>query len=216
MMLNPYRKTSVVWTVIVSVVAASYGVAAEKQRVRFDFETGDLQGWELVEGDLDKLVCNRKYEFHHKVAYTKQGEYYLSTLERAGSDRPDDSPTGIVESPVFVIRGPKATMRVGGGSHDTTYVALCTMDGKERIRATGKNSQAMQRITWDTTPWVGKQAFLRVVDDHTGSWGHITFDDFAVQGHIDPEGTRTRVDARKTAAEAQRRRELEKAKAPLR
>jgi hypothetical protein len=41
--------------------------------------------------DSIKLVCNRPFEFHHQVPYTKQGEYYLSTLERADSDRPDDT-----------------------------------------------------------------------------------------------------------------------------
>ncbi|MGM0486761.1 MAG: hypothetical protein ACQESR_08365 [Planctomycetota bacterium] len=213
-MWNPYWKASVIWAVIA--IAAGYGVAADSKPLRFDFETGDLQGWQLVEGDLDKLICNRKFEFHRKVEYTKQGEYYLSTLERRGSDRPDDTPTGIVESPVFVIKGRKATMRVGGGSHDTTYVALCTIDGEEQLRATGRNSQTMHRITWDLTPWMGRKVFLRVVDQHEGGWGHVTFDDFSVEGQLDPQATRARAEARKAESQARRGAELEEAKLPLR
>jgi len=34
-------------------------VAAEPGQVVFDFETGDLQGWEVVEGKFGKLVSNR-------------------------------------------------------------------------------------------------------------------------------------------------------------
>lgn len=214
MMSIAYRKATVVW--IIFAMAASCGLAARGEQVRFDFETGDLQGWELVEGNLDKLVCNRKFEFHNKVEYTKQGEYYLSTLERKGSDRPDDKPTGVIESPVFVITGAQATMRVGGGSRDETYVALFSVDGEELVRATGQDSQTMHRITWDLASWIGRKVFLRVVDRHQGGWGHITFDDFSVQGRIDPAATRARMETRKAEAQARRRRELEQAKRPLR
>ena len=33
--------------------------------VRFDFETGDLQGWEVVEGAFDYFVSDRP-EFHNR------------------------------------------------------------------------------------------------------------------------------------------------------
>ena len=161
--------------------------------VRFDFETGDLQGWQVVEGSFSKLLGDRQFEFHNNtVRYTNQGKHYLTTLERADSDRPDDNQTGVVESPVFVLTGPTASMLVGGGSHPTTYVALCTEDGEEVLHARGQNSQSMHRVEWDVKPWIGRKVFLRLVDRHTGGWGHITFDDFRAEGRIDPEATRAR------------------------
>ena len=204
----------VAWTVLT--VGAACLSAAQDEVVRFDFETGDLQGWKMVEGDLDKILCNREFEFHNKVKYTKQGEYYLSTLERKDNDRPDDKPTGVIESPVFVITGPKASMRIGGGSHDTTYLALCTMDGKEQLVARGRNGQKMYPVTWNTTPWIGQKVFLRVVDRHRSGWGHITFDDFNVQGHIDPEATQARIKAREAEIAARLRKQFEETKVPLR
>ena len=167
--------------------------AADEPGVHFHFETGDLQGWQVTEGEFSKLLGDREFEFHHDgVPYTNEGSYYLTTLERSDSDRPDDSQTGVVESPVFVLTGPEASLRVGGGSHATTYVALCTEDGEEVLHARGRNSQTMHRIEWDTRPWIGQRMFLRLVDQHTGSWGHITLDDFRAEGRIDPEATQRR------------------------
>ncbi len=213
--MTPLYKSAIV-ALAALFIAAGSALSAEPGQVRFDFETGDLQGWEMVEGDFDKILCNRQYEFHHQVPYTKQGQYYLSTLERKNSDGPDDKPTGIVESPVFVVEGPTATMRVGGGSHDSTYVALYTLDGEERLRATGRNAQKMYPVTWDTTPWIGKKAFLRIVDQHQAGWGHLTFDDFSVAGRLDPEATAARKAVRKAQDEARRRAAYEQAKLPLR
>ena len=165
--------------------------------VRFDFETGDLQGWQVVEGEFSKLLGDREFEFHSEtVKYTNEGDYYLTTLERADSDQPDDTQTGVVESPVFTLTGPKASMLVGGGSHASTYVALCTEDGEEVLHARGRDSQTMHRVEWDVSPWEGERVYLRLVDQHTGGWGHITFDDFSAEGYIDEEATRARDMAR--------------------
>ncbi|MFW5693333.1 MAG: hypothetical protein ACOCWL_03870, partial [Thermoguttaceae bacterium] len=184
------------WRVVVSAALflALFGAtAAAEDVVRFDFETGDLQGWQVVEGNFSKLLGDREFEFHSNTAkYTNDGAHYLTTLEQADSDRPNDKPTGVVESPVFVLAGPTASMLVGGGSHLTTYIALCTEDGEEVLHARGRNSQTMHRVEWDVKPWIGRRVFLRLVDRNTGGWGHVTFDDFRAEGRIDPEATRER------------------------
>ena len=177
--------------------------------LRFDFETGDLQGWVVVEGRFESIVSDRP-RFHHalnRARYNKQGRYFLTTLERTPlgegryTQRGNDQQTGVVESPVFVLAGAAAAFLVGGGAHATTYVALCTEDGKEVLRAAGRNSEIMQRVTWDTRKYVGKRMFLRVVDRHTGGWGHVTFDDFSTDGRIDPNATARRREALKPATQ---------------
>ena len=40
--------------------------------VRFDFETGDLQGWQVVEGRFDRLVSDRA-TFHNR--YSEDNKY---------------------------------------------------------------------------------------------------------------------------------------------
>ena len=76
------------------------------------------------------------------------------------------------------------TFRVGGGSGQSTYVALCTADGNEVQFARGINDQVMQKATWDLSPYVGKKMFIKVVDGSTSGWGHITVDDFQFDGKV--------------------------------
>jgi hypothetical protein len=156
--------------------------------VRFDFETGDLQGWKVVEGSFGMLVCDRARFHNTGEIYNKQGKYFLSTLEQADGT-PNDGFTGVVQSPVFRLAGPDMSFLVGGGDHPDTYVAICTLDGLEIAQGRGKNTETMQRVQWRLPELVGKEVYLRVVDGNTGGWGHVTFDDFTAAGTIDPEAT---------------------------
>jgi len=97
--------------------------------------------------------------------------------------------TGVLESPVFRLDGPTITFRIGGGNRPDTYVALCTLDGTEVLQARGANSEFKQPATWDATAHVGQHVFLRVVDRHTGGWGHVTLDDFTAVGRVDHDAT---------------------------
>ena len=76
------------------------------------------------------------------------------------------------------------TFRVGGGRGQSTYAALCTADGKEVHRARGVNDQIMQTVTWDLTPYVDQKMFLKVVDQATTGWGHVTVDDFQFDARV--------------------------------
>ncbi|MBN2474935.1 MAG: PD40 domain-containing protein [Pirellulales bacterium] len=173
---------------------AAETVSAEAERpsrVVFDFETGDVQGWRVVEGEFGKLVGSQEFFYNRpSVRYNKQGEYYLTTLERTGPRT--DEMTGVMESPVFVLDGPAVSFLVGGGNHRDTYVALCTKDGKEVFQARGQNTETLFRATWDAEDLLGRRVFLRVVDQNTGGWGHVSFDDFSASGRIDEEATKAR------------------------
>ena len=156
--------------------------------LEFGFESGDLDGWEVVEGGFGMLVCDRA-EYHHSGgAYNKEGTYFLSTLESPKS-APDDRYVGMVFGPVFVLGAPDITLLVGGGKHAGTYVALCTLDGKEQRQARGNNAQQMARHLWQIPELVGQRVYLKVVDHHKGGWGHVTLDAVKTAGTLDPEAT---------------------------
>ena len=188
-------------------VAAWCGAAAaaEPPRVVFDFESGDLQGWQVVEGRFDLLVSDPRDVRNH------QGRLLLTTLQRPNEAEKTDRMTGVVESPVFVLGGPDMSLRVGGGSHASTYVALCTLDGKEHLQARGKSSVVMQEVAWRTPELVGQKVFVRVVDRHEGGWGHVTFDDFRAIGTIDEPATAARRAAAERARQDAARREAAEA-----
>jgi len=42
----------------------------------------------------------------------------------------------------------------------------------------------MKRVNWDVSSFKGREVFLKIVDRHTGGWGHLTFDDFSTEGEI--------------------------------
>ncbi len=170
--------------------------AAEDDVVRFDFETGDLQGWQIVEGQFDYIVSDREF-YHNRYPeapdskYNKQGKYYLSTVEQQPGKPSKDAMMGVLESPVFVLAGPEMSFLVGGGTMETVYVALCTADGKEIIKARGRQTEIMWRVQWNLPQLVGQRVFLRIVDHCSGSWGHVAFDDFIAKGKIDAEATKS-------------------------
>jgi hypothetical protein len=159
----------------------------------FDFESGDLQGWRVVEGKFDYLVSGwPTFRNFPGQPYNKQGKYHLTTVETDSGRQCTDAMTGVVESPVFVLSKPDVSMLVGGGSADRTYVALCTRDGKEVRYARGSQSEKMRRVAWSVPELVGQPLFLRIVDQIGQPWGHITFDDFRAEGKIDPAATQQR------------------------
>lgn len=171
--------------------------AANAAEIRFDFESGDLQGWQVVDGAFGKLVTDRAVEHHASIPYTKQGTWFLSTLESVDGTKPDDSFIGVIESPVVVLSAPEIYMKVGGGKGAEVYVAVCTVDGKEVAHARGADSQTMVLRSLNLPELVGKPVFFRVSDAGNGAWCHITLDELVCQGAIDLEASRKRFENRK-------------------
>ena len=76
------------------------------------------------------------------------------------------------------------TFRVGGGNGPATYVALCLEIGKEVETARGINHQEMQKASWDMKKYAGRKAFIKIVDQSTNGWGHVTADHFQFDGKL--------------------------------
>jgi hypothetical protein len=178
---------------LIALALAAGARAATTGEVRFDFESGDLQGWEVTEGAFDRLVSDRA-TYHNRYSednrYNKQGTYYLSTVEQQPGLPSNDRLTGVIESPVFVLAGPTLSFLLGGGDDAGTYVALCTLDGQEVRQARGTRTEVLARVTWEAPERVGQKLFLRIVDHNQNGWGHVTFDDFGAAGTLDAEATR--------------------------
>ncbi|MEW4488800.1 arylsulfatase [Thalassoglobus sp. JC818] len=164
---------------------------AASQSIRsttFDFESGELAPWKVIEGEFGNVVGQREKFFHNGQEYNKQGQYYLTTLEASPEAvKGSDPQTGVIVSPIFIPSEKAMTFRVGGGQGGQTYVALCTADGKEVLLARGINSQVMQIVEWDLTPYLGQHVYLKIVDRSTTGWGHVTVDDFQFDAKVLPE-----------------------------
>ena len=59
-----------------------------------------------------------------------------------------------------------------------TRVEIDGTDGKPIFQTTGANFESLQRIAVDLSAHVGESVRIRIVDEATGGWGHVNFDDF--------------------------------------
>ena len=168
----------------ICIAGAGFSAAADAGRVRFDFENGSLQGWEVVEGAFEKVVTDRATEYNTRRPQAKSGTWFLSTLE-SFSGKPEAGPTGVVESPTVRIDGREVSFWIGGGKRGVHFALIDRETGREIVRATGRNAEPLRRETWRLPESaVGRTAFFRVTDAATGSWGYIAVDGIEFDGAV--------------------------------
>src|SRR5438552_9618176 len=151
-------------------------VGADGKPLNLDFETGTLKDWtatgdafagQPIKGDT---VAPRRGDMKSQ----HQGQYWIGGYERNG-----DKPQGTLTSLPFQVTHPWASFLVGGGPHPTTCVELVRKDtGEVFSRTSGLEEENLRRVAVDLRPLAGKEIFIRLVDKHTGHWGHVNFDDF--------------------------------------
>lgn len=164
--------------------------AAERKKppagkITWDFETGDLRGWQTTGtafstqptfGD-NPTARHRGQPSHH------QGDYWIGGYENrhSPSDPPGstqgDGPQGTLTSDVFTIDTPTLGFLIGGGCDINTVRVELVVNDRVVQRATGRCTETMERMTWDVRAYQGQAAQFRLIDYSSGGWGHINFDD---------------------------------------
>lgn len=92
----------------------------------------------------------------------------------------DDS-NGTLQSPVFTIKRKFINYLIGGGMNEEKLALQLVVDGKVVRRATGPNSapggtERLSAESWEVADLIDREAFVRIVDEAKGSWGHINVD----------------------------------------
>jgi putative membrane-bound dehydrogenase-like protein len=152
-------------------------VGSDGKPLNLNFETGTLEGWtaegqafvgQPIKGDIRELrPADRKASEH-------TGQYWIGGYEKLG-----DRPTGTLTSPTFEVTHPYASFLVGGGASRQTRVDLVTADDNRVFYTiSGKNQENLRPVIVDMRPVQGRKIFIRLVDQASGGWGHINFDDF--------------------------------------
>ncbi|HSO69099.1 MAG TPA: GH32 C-terminal domain-containing protein, partial [Arachnia sp.] len=100
------------------------------------------------------------------------GDARINTWE--GGPKGDDN-VGTLTSPEFAIDGDYISFLIGGGQKDGLEVQLL-VDGEPVRSASGADSGALNWHAWDVSEFDGESAQLRIVDQATGGWGHLTLD----------------------------------------
>jgi uncharacterized protein (DUF608 family) len=157
-----------------TMTAASAADMLKASQIKWDFETGDLQGWQVMPGSTFAKQPTNNDDDRWGDSFGKQGKWFIGTYEGAG-----DGAVGEIRSPQFIVDANKLSLLVGGGAWPgQTYVALCrASDGAELLTETGRNAEKMDRRIWDISPYKGQTLYIKIVDKATGGWGHINVDD---------------------------------------
>lgn len=150
------------------------------KQLNFNFESGSLKDWTATGNAFNKqpikgdTVAKRLAGTTRRDTSAHEGEFWLGGYEAAG-----DKPTGKLASVPFKVTHPWASYLVGGGNLPGTRVELVRADTQEVIHtARGVRRESLQPVTAELTGHVGKEIFIRLVDEETAGWGHINFDDF--------------------------------------
>ena len=120
------------------------------ERIVYDFETGDLQGWKVTQGAFARPVTDLAKEHNTGKPYTKGGTYFVSTLENA-QNRPNDRQTGLIESPTIKLTSPTVTFKIGGGRH-ASFELVDRATGKVIVSATGDGRGRAAKSAAPRTP----------------------------------------------------------------
>ena len=144
--------------------------------LNLDLEKGTIEGWtatgdawqgQPIAGDT---VTPRKPGQASKHA----GKFWIGGYEKSGTD----TATGTLTSPAFTVTKPWASYLVGGGKTHATRVELIDDSGAVVQQASGDDAEDMRRVVVDLGKLQGKKLRIRLVDEATGGWGHLNFDDF--------------------------------------
>jgi putative membrane-bound dehydrogenase-like protein len=88
----------------------------------------------------------------------------------------DDKAVGAITSPAFTVERPFISFVIGGGNHPSEACIDLIVDGKVVRSATGNDDANLRPMIWNVKDLLGKQAILKIVDSHRGSWGWIGVD----------------------------------------
>ncbi len=145
--------------------------------LNLDFETGTLRDWKAegkafedqpVKGDAVAARGGPGGRSAH------QGAFWIGGYEKAG-----DNVMGKLTSAPFKVTHSYASFLIAGGAAPATRVELVEAEsGKVFFKAHGEESENLRPVLVDLRAQQGKDIFVRIVDEQTGHWGHINFDDF--------------------------------------
>ena len=163
--------------------------------INLDFETGDLSDWTATGTAFERMPVHGDTVVKRRGDMTSEheGAWWIGTYERAG-----DGPRGTLMSVSFPVRHRWASFLVGGGRHPETRVEIVRADtGIVVFGASGRDHEAMHAELVDLAEHEGQDVFLRLVDDHSGGWGHLNFDHFRFHAAQPPHLLRPeRIDSR--------------------
>ncbi len=146
-----------------------------------DFETGDLTGWTL-DGAIGYVSGQDVFWKNADKFYNKDGMYLFSGVEDVNGWM--EGAHGTLTSSTFIIGGSGyITFKLGGGYNPECYIEIVDVD-TETVIAKYHNDNAdsnegrMFQFKADLSEYMGREVYIRVVDNAHEAWGCLAVDSF--------------------------------------
>jgi sucrose-6-phosphate hydrolase SacC (GH32 family) len=94
----------------------------------------------------------------------------------ASSEVEGDGPMGTLTSPEFRIERAYISFLIAGGGYEHHTCINLLVGGKIVRSATGWNSDRLTAASWDVRAFARQEAQIQLVDEASGTWGHINVD----------------------------------------
>ena len=177
-------------TIFLSLGLTSLSARAEEDLIIEDFEK--KRGDWAFEGSAFTGYGSRDYwqpgRFDRGMLRTRGHRGYAFLKSWGQHGRNVDGETGRALSPAFKVERNFIRFMISGGRGPGRTCVNLLMDGKIVRSATGNNSNLLQPVAFEVTPFRDKEVQIEVVDRETGPWGHVCIDDL-IQGN-DSAGAR--------------------------
>ena len=164
-------------------------ILGEKNRYQVlngDFETGDLTGWTLTTtfGDTAMGYVSGQDVFWKNAdkSYNKDGSFLFTGVEDVNGWM--EGAHGTLTSSDFTVGGVGyITFKLGGGYNPDCYIEIVdavtdVAIAKYHNDNTDNNEGRMFCFKADLTEFMGREVYIRVVDNASSAWGCLAVDSF--------------------------------------
>jgi fructan beta-fructosidase len=175
------------WLILLLILSFTWTVphsSASDDLVLADFEAESYAPWQVT-GDAFGLGPAQGTLANQMPVSGYKGKALVNSFYGG------DAAQGTLTSPEFRIERSFIMFLIGGGKSDQLALQLI-VDGRVVRSATGPNdrpggTEELSPDAWDVSELLGETAVIRIVDNATGSWGHINIDHI-VQTNTKPKG----------------------------
>ena len=146
-----------------------------------DFETGDLTGWTL-DGAIGYVSIKDVFWDNSSKPYNKDGRFLFSGVEDGNGWM--EGGKGTLTSSTFTVGGcGYITFKLGGGYNQDCYIEIVDASTGVAIARyhndnADHNEGRMFRFKADLTQFMGREVYIRVVDNAENAWGCLAVDSF--------------------------------------
>ena len=157
------------------------GEGNEYQVLNGDFESGDLTGWTL-EGEIGYVSGQDVFWKNADKPYGKDGSFLFSGIEDVMGSM--EAARGTLTSESFTVGGIGfITFKLGGGYNAECYIEIVDSASGESIAKYhndnhDSNEGRMFLYKADLSEFMGRNVYIRVVDNASEAWGCLAVDSF--------------------------------------